>query len=80
MCHGLCRSHDLRELPAVIENFHDAQMQNPLPEKNPKKKGRPKRGKVEALIDHLILRKDQWLFFSWILACRLPTIKQNRIT
>jgi len=37
--------------------------QNPLPKKDPNKKGRPKRGKVRALIDRLVLRKDQWLLF-----------------
>jgi transposase len=107
--HGLCCAHVLRELIAVLENYHqewaqklidlllemynkkeelllegqyeapehvwqkysqkydeilrEAQAQNPLPEKDPKKKGRPKRGKVRALIDRLVLRKDQWLLF-----------------
>ena len=79
MCHGLCRSHDLRELPAVIENFHDAQMQNPLPEENPKKKGRSKRGKVEVLIDHLILRKDQWLFFFMDFSVPFTNLNSRKI-
>ena len=37
----------------------EALAQNPLPEKGAKKK----RGKVGALVDRLILRKDQWLLF-----------------
>lgn len=41
----------------------EAQAQNPLPEKDPRKKGRPSRGKVGALVDRLLLRKDQWLLF-----------------
>ena len=107
--HGLCCAHLLRELIAVLENFHqkwaqklidlllemkktkeelildgqyqapeqvwqkysqkydeileEALAQNPLPEKDPNKKGRPKRGKVRALIDRLVLRKEQWLLF-----------------
>jgi transposase len=45
------------------EILEEAQAQNPVPEKMPQKKGRPKRGKVRALIDRLVLRKNQWLLF-----------------
>ena len=45
------------------EIVQEAQTQNPIPEKDPGKKGRPKRGKVRALIDRLVLRKEQWLLF-----------------
>ena len=45
------------------EILREAQAQNPIPEKDPNKKGRPKKGKVRALIDRLVLRKDQWLLF-----------------
>ena len=41
----------------------EAQTQNPIPEKDPRKKGRAKLGKVRALIDRLVLRKEQWLLF-----------------
>ena len=40
-----------------------AQAQNPVPEKIPNKRGRPKKGKVGALVHRLELRKDQWLLF-----------------
>lgn len=49
-----------REYDEILE---EAQAQNPIPEKDPHKKGRPSRGKVRALIDRLVLRKDQWLLF-----------------
>jgi transposase len=45
------------------EILEEAQAQNPVPEKDPNKKGRLKRGKVGALIDRLVLRKGQWLLF-----------------
>ena len=45
------------------EILEDAQAQNPLPEKDPRKKGRPKRGIVGSLVDRLVLRKHQWLLF-----------------
>jgi hypothetical protein len=109
MGHGLCGAHGLRELLAMLENFHqewaqkmrdlflemnatkdeliaqgqheapeqvlreysrkydeilqEAQAQNPIPEKDPGKKGRPKKGKVRAFIDRLVLHKEKWLLF-----------------
>jgi transposase len=109
ICHGLCCTHVIRELTAVVENtqqqwaqklmdlllemknvkdkliaqeqyeapkqvwneysskydeiLEETQILNPLPERDPQKKGRPKKGKVRALIDRLVLRKDQWLLF-----------------
>ena len=109
MGHGLCGAHGLRELLAMIENFHqewaqkmrdlllemnatkddliaqgqheapeqvlreysrkydeilqEAQAQNPIPEKDPGKKGRTKKGKVRAFIDRLVLHKEKWLLF-----------------
>ena len=36
---------------------------NPVPAKDPAKKGKPKRGKTGALVDRLILRKEQYLLF-----------------
>jgi transposase len=45
------------------EILEDALAQNPLPEKDPNKKGRPKRGVVGSLVDRLLLRKHQWLLF-----------------
>jgi len=41
----------------------NTQIQNSPPEKTQRKKERPKPGKVEALIDRLVLRKVQWLLF-----------------
>jgi transposase len=41
----------------------EAQALNPIIEKKPNKRGRQKRGKVGALVDRLVLRKDQWLLF-----------------
>ena len=45
------------------EILQEAQAQNPIPEKNPGEKGRPKKGKVRALIDRLVLHKEKWLLF-----------------
>jgi transposase len=45
------------------EILQEAQTQNPLPEKDPNKKGPPKRGKIRALIDRLVLHKEKWLLF-----------------
>jgi len=36
---------------------------NPIPEKDPNKRGRAKRGKVRALVDRLVNRKFNWLLF-----------------
>ena len=36
---------------------------NPVPKRDPSKKGRPKRGKTGALVDRLILHKDKYLLF-----------------
>ena len=37
--------------------------ENPVPEKQPGKRGRPKRGKAGALVDRLILRKENYILF-----------------
>jgi len=42
---------------------NEALAANPLPEKDPNKRGRTKRGKVRALVDRLDNRKFQWLLF-----------------
>ena len=47
-----------REYDAILE---DALVQNPIPEKVGKRK--PKRGKTGALVDRLILRKEQYILF-----------------
>ena len=43
----------------------EAQAANPVLPKDPTKKGRPKRGKVGALVDRLALRKENILLFFW---------------
>ena len=59
--------------PELIEDYSagfdeilsDALLNNPLPPVDGKKRGRPKRGKVRALIDRLVEHKDKYLaFFS----------------
>ena len=41
----------------------EAQASNPVPVKDPNKKGRPKRGKTGALVDRLVLLKGNYLLF-----------------
>ena len=41
----------------------EALAQNPVPERDASKKGRPKRGKTGALVDRLIHHKDEYLLF-----------------
>ena len=41
----------------------DALIQNPLPVPDPATKRKPKRGKTGALVDRLLLRKNQYLLF-----------------
>jgi len=36
---------------------------NPIPERDPSKKGKPKRGKTGSLVDRLIIHKDKYLLF-----------------
>jgi len=48
---------------AYDEIVTEALAANPLSEKDPNKRGRPKRGKVRALVDRLADRKFQWLLF-----------------
>jgi transposase len=48
---------------AYDEIIADAINQNPLPEPSDKKKGRPKKGKVRALIDRLVKHKDKIILF-----------------
>jgi transposase len=43
--------------------LEEALAQNPVLQPDAKKKGRPKRGKTGALVDRLILRKEQYLLF-----------------
>ena len=48
---------------AYDEIVNEALAANPLPEKDPGKRGRAKRGKVRALVDRLANRKFNWLLF-----------------
>jgi len=41
----------------------DALAQNPIPERDPTKRGKQKRGKTGALVDRLILHKDKFILF-----------------
>jgi transposase len=41
----------------------EALAQNPIPERDPTKRGKQKRGKTGALVDRLILHKDKFLLF-----------------
>jgi transposase len=57
--------------PSMLEEYNtaydeflsEAVKQNPLPESNGPKRGRPKKGKTRALIDRLSLHKDKYLLF-----------------
>jgi transposase len=57
----------LELLSKYLQNYDEilseALAQNPIPELEPGKKKKPKRGKTGALVDRLILRKDQYLLF-----------------
>jgi len=45
------------------EIMAEALAENPVPLKDPNKRGRPKRGKAGALVDRLILRKENYILF-----------------
>ena len=56
---------DLQEKYSIAydEILAEAQAANPVPIKDPNKKGRPKRGKTGALVDRLAVRKENYLLF-----------------
>jgi len=65
-------SQEKREAPTYWQDLYslsydiilaEAQAANPVPEKDPNKKGRPKRGKTGALVDRLALRKEGYMLF-----------------
>jgi len=45
------------------EIMAEALEENPVPPEEPNKRGRPKRGKAGALVDRLILRKENYMLF-----------------
>jgi len=68
-----CKSNGIDTLPAdFIQKMYESYDNildegfslNPIPEIEPGKRGKPKRGKARCLLDRLRLHKDKYLFFT----------------